>query len=320
MSKILAWPLSDGRLQIWAIRRPDGLSTCWKETTDPNAAWTPWQDHKGAPPFTLEVRSAATLANGALQLFVGAAGPGPVGGGFLLTTWKVSGESTAQWSDWQGLSMDDTTPPNEALTDFSAGSLTDGRIQVFAPTTFGPNRERFLTRWQQGVNEPMSWSRTTDFAPFRSADSVTAIHLSDGRLQLIAGSDNGLMTTWKLDTQSSGPWQPWQPFAPFYNTSGGGAKVHWGRLSDGRPQLFALDRFGSLKTSWKATTESWSAWTAWVPFEGAPTNVKSFSAAPLSDGRLQLWAVDDRRRCFSTWKANTNPNSAWVPWQGFAMP
>jgi hypothetical protein len=35
-------PLSDGRLQLWGNITNGALFTTWKETIDPNAAWSPW--------------------------------------------------------------------------------------------------------------------------------------------------------------------------------------------------------------------------------------------------------------------------------------
>jgi hypothetical protein len=46
---------------------------------------------------------------------------------------------------------------------------------------------------------------------------------------------------------------------------------------------------------------------------------KRITAAPLSDGRLQLWAIFDDK-LFSCWKTTTNPDSAWTDWQPFPQP
>ena len=46
---------------------------------------------------------------------------------------------------------------------------------------------------------------------------------------------------------------------------------------------------------------------------------KRITAAPLPDGRLQLWAIFDDE-LFSCWKTTTNPDSAWTDWQHFPQP
>ena len=46
---------------------------------------------------------------------------------------------------------------------------------------------------------------------------------------------------------------------------------------------------------------------------------KRITAAPLYDGRLQLWGIFDDE-LFSCWKTTTNPDSAWTDWQHFPQP
>jgi hypothetical protein len=42
MADMAAAPLSDGRLQVWVIDQGGNVRFRWKETTDPNSAWTGW--------------------------------------------------------------------------------------------------------------------------------------------------------------------------------------------------------------------------------------------------------------------------------------
>ena len=46
---------------------------------------------------------------------------------------------------------------------------------------------------------------------------------------------------------------------------------------------------------------------------------KRITAAPLPDGRIQLWGIFDDK-LFSCWKTTTNPDSAWTDWQPFPQP
>jgi hypothetical protein len=44
---------------------------------------------------------------------------------------------------------------------------------------------------------------------------------------------------------------------------------------------------------------------------------KRITAAPLYDGRLQLWGIFDDE-LFRCWKTTTNPDPAWTDWQTFS--
>jgi hypothetical protein len=44
------------------------------------------------------------------------------------------------------------------------------------------------------------------------------------------------------------------------------------------------------------------------------------AAAPLSDGRLQVWVVDQEGNLRSRWKLTIDPNANWAGWSGFPQP
>jgi len=50
------------------------------------------------------------------------------------------------------------------------------------------------------------------------------------------------------------------------------------------------------------------------------TEYNDISAVPLSDGRVQLFAVDTNFQLWSQWQESTNPGSGWTGWTPFAMP
>ena len=59
-----------------------------------------------------------------------------------------------------------------------------------------------------------------------------------------------------------------------------------------------------------------------ISHKGRAKNVmraKRVTAAPLPDGRIQLWGIFDDE-LFSCWKTTTNPDSAWTDWQHFPQP
>ncbi len=88
-------------------------------------------------------------------------------------------------------------------------------------------------------------------------------------------------------------------------------------LPDGRVQVFVIDPNdqGNIYTTWKATSDSNAAWTHWVPLfsagAGFPPGARDIAIAMLSDARLQL-LVCFETGLWTTWKATTDPNAAWV--------
>ncbi|HZG16900.1 MAG TPA: hypothetical protein VE710_18065 [Candidatus Bathyarchaeia archaeon] len=44
-----AAPLNDRRLQLWVADQSGEIHTRWKVSTDPGAAWTPWQRFHNPP-------------------------------------------------------------------------------------------------------------------------------------------------------------------------------------------------------------------------------------------------------------------------------
>jgi hypothetical protein len=93
-------------------------------------------------------------------------------------------------------------------------------------------------------------------------------------------------------------------------------------LSDGRLQLWAVDSQGGLSTTWKTTTNPDANWVPWADALGEtgplPAAAAQVAVAPLSDGRLQLWAVDSQGGLSTTWKTTTNPDANWAGWSDFS--
>jgi hypothetical protein len=97
-------------------------------------------------------------------------------------------------------------------------------------------------------------------------------------------------------------------------------------LPDGRLQLWAVDEAGKLFSTWQSTLDPNASWVAWEDFLAEekfqppkPAKVRQVEVAPLPDGRLQLWAVDDAGQLFRTQKVDNNPNAHWEPWKDFRV-
>ena len=50
------------------------------------------------------------------------------------------------------------------------------------------------------------------------------------------------------------------------------------------------------------------------------SNLKSIAAGELSDGRIQVFAIDNSGNLQSRWKETTDPNSSWTNWSNFQTP
>jgi len=312
----MAAPLSDGRLQLWASKNGT-LWTLWKEGTDPDSGWTPWQRMAAG----VTVGSAAPLPNKALQLFVianaGFNPPFQTGPG-VDTTWKVTHESTAGWADWVGFwSGESAVGGGPGASSVAAAPLTDGRLQVFF-VVVGNNVSRLVTRWKTTTDVNAAWTDPVDFAlpAGQSISRIAAGRLSDGRIQLFATTGTAVLTTWKASTNPNDVWVPWQTF--YYQVDDD--RITAAPLPDGRLQLWRLNRNGAMWSRWKANTNPNAAWTEWAVFHAPGPHPALFTAAPLSDGRLQLWVADASGAMFSAWKASRNPDAAWTPWQPFPAP
>jgi hypothetical protein len=241
-------------------------------------------------------------------------------GSHAVTGWKVDADPNAAWSSWFGLGY-------EGVVDIAAGTLQDGRLQFFvvqdvSAGAFGGDL-RLRTRWKASTDPASPWSGEADMTPGGGIEcplQLIALRLSDNRLQLVgARVDSGLVTTWKEDDNPNAAWAAWQSFpnTPQTRSSVG---LAWAPLPDRRPQLWSFNKFGDLQSCWKVSTNASSGWSTWAPFPCAPADVVAFTAVPLSDGRIQLWAADSRGGMFTTWKASTDPNVAWRDWQPFSAP
>jgi len=153
--------------------------------------------------------------------------------------------------------------------------------------------------------------------------NVAVAPLSDGRLQFWAvDRQGGVSTSWKTSTDPNAGWTSPTDFLESVGPLPTGcAQIAVAPLSDGRLQLWATDNAGGVSSTWKSSTDPNSSWTPWVDFLAGvgplPAGCIEMAAAPLSDGRLQLWATDSKGGVSSCWKTSTDPNSSWTEWSRF---
>ncbi len=306
--------LSD-RLELWAVDAQGRLFTTWKSTTDPNASWVPWEDFLAEVPLSAQVSqvAAASLPDGRLELWAVDAQ------GRLFTTWKSTTDLNASWVPWEDFLAE--VPLSAQVSQVSVAPLADGRLELWAVDAQG----RLFTTWKSTTDPNASWVPWEDFlaeVPLSAQVSqVSVAPLADGRLELWAVDAQGrLFTTWKSTADPNASWVPWEDFLGEVPLSAQVSQVAAAPLSDGGLELWAVDAQGRLFTTWKSTTDPNASWVPWQDFLAEvplSAQVSQVAAAPLSDGRLELWAVDAQGRLFTTWKSTTGPNASWVPWEDF---
>ena len=96
------------------------------------------------------------------------------------------------------------------------------------------------------------------------------------------------------------------------------AAIAAANLSDGRTQVWMCTNT-QLQSRYKETTDPNGQWTNWSSFP-MPENVvpEGISAAPLEDGRLELYLVDTQAGVWTAYETETNPFSPWSQWFKFS--
>lgn len=126
-------PLSDTRLQVWAVDAAGGLFTTWKLTKDPNAGWAQWSkflSEVGSLPAGARDIAVAPLPDGRLHLWVTDAA------GNLVTTWKTSRDPDATWVPWCNFLTEVGSLPGGARS-VAVAPLPDGRLELWVSDTQG---------------------------------------------------------------------------------------------------------------------------------------------------------------------------------------
>ena len=146
-------------------------------------------------------------------------------------------------------------------------------------------------------------------------NQLAVANLPDGRLQLWSVDEN--LALLSRQQQTADPNSAWTPVSPFQTPEAKAVTFAAAPLSDGRLQLFVIDGSspGQIWSTWQEATDPNSAWTSLSPFQTPEKGAYSVTAAPLSDGRLQLFVTDDSSpgKIWSTRQEATDPNSGWTP-------
>lgn len=196
----------------------------------------------------------------------------------------------------------------------SVARLSDGRLQLWG---LGQNGALYSC-WKTTTNPSAPWTTWGTFQalPGGNGQVPHGGNISDNRPQIFATNGSGtLYSCWKQSTDASSAWTAWSPFEAI--PGGGAHAVAAGRLPDGQLQLFATNAAGTVYTCWKSTTDPSASWTAWSAFNNVGSGVTQLAIGPLSDGRLQLFAISSGGSISSCWKATTDSHSAWTSGSAF---
>jgi hypothetical protein len=81
------------RMQAFAIESDGKIISRWKETTDPNSAWTPWSSFQ-TPQGGATSMAVGTLPDKRLQLFA------TTSNGSIVSCWKQTTDPNSAWTAW----------------------------------------------------------------------------------------------------------------------------------------------------------------------------------------------------------------------------
>jgi hypothetical protein len=300
---------ADGRLEAFA-KNVNGVLTHTGQTAPGSTSWTAWTSMgpstgtaTGGVPFELTV---VENADGRLEVFA----YGHTGGGMdwgLIHVWQI-----APSNGWSGLA---SLGGNIGEGRFTVGRNADDRLEAFAygiaPNAPGPG---LIHVWQiaPGSN---SWS---DWTPLGGAlqeqPGVGVGRNADGRLEVFAVRTDGEIVH-KVQTAPSNGWLwGWASLGgeirdTFYSTP------VIGHNTDGRLEVFVLDREGTLHHKWQTTPNG--SWAVDWATEYLPEPLTGVAVGRNADGRLEVFAqrggLGKRFR-----KSQTAPGSnSWSDWVVF---
>jgi hypothetical protein len=326
VASMAAAPLSDGRLEAWAVRDTGGLVSTWQVAPSSRADWAPWFDflaYRPELPAPVSQVAMARLPDDRLEAWAVTTEGG------LFSTWKVNTGANADWAPWFDVLAYRSLPAGvPGVQQVAMAPLPDRRLEAWAVT---PNGRVFST-WKVTTDPDADWAPWFDFLAYRGLPAgvpgvrqVAMAPLTDGRLEAWAVTTDGrLFSTWKESTDPNADWVPWFDFLAYRPELPAAVRqVAMGRLSDGRIEAWAVTVDGRLFSTWKLTTDPNADWEPWFNFlvgpHALPAPAAHVTMASLSDGRLTAWVVMESGGVFITSKVSTDPDADWSPWADFLV-
>ena len=100
----------------------------------------------------------------------------------------------------------------------------------------------------------------------------------DGRTQVWAlDNQGGLWTMWQQSTDPNAGWTQWSSYP---TPCTGLSQIYTSQLSDGRPEVSAIDGQGNLWSMWKQTTAPSADYTQWSQFQGPGAAANQGTSSP----------------------------------------
>jgi hypothetical protein len=323
--------LATSQLQLFGIvafLESDGTlsqTVSWKAKESPtpanaDAPWGSWQN------FPQQLTSQMTGFAGAVL----GAQQGPYWQDTPTGLWALAGNTDtgptySQAVLWQYLFM-----PGDAVPPYP----TPDSWQLFAPAVPGVPPAFLRDVWPLYANGNV-------FALWVNVWESANIYWSQANIQY--ENNNNI---------SDGPnWSAWGVFPPLPAAANGKSQVIGemaaSQLANGAIQIFAASTTaligppdsgdpasgGTLYTIWQDAEGKWPS--AWQTFPLPPGGNKillsglglyglanewyldfmsTLALAPLPDGRLELFAIDDQGELWTTWQISTDPSAAWANW------
>src|SRR5206468_1693537 len=83
-----------------------------------------------------------------------------------------------------------------------------------------------------------------------------------------------------------------------------------GRLSsDERLHLFIVDTSDQIWTTWQQNSNYGDGWSPLSPFQTTQPGARFITAGRLSDGRFQLFVVDNANQIWTAWQQTNDANA-----------
>ena len=199
------------------------------------------------------------------------------------------------------------------LIKTAAAPLPDGRLQLWGIDT----ANQLWTRWQTSAGPNADWSGWSQHGGIAKVKQIAVAPMSNKALHLWAvDTNNVLWTCWKTSADPDADWSAWGQHGGISNVT----QVAAAPLSNGALQLWAVDTGNVLWTCRKNGTKWDVGWTAWSKHSSPIEKVKQIAVAPLSNGALQLWAVDAGNSLMTCWQTGPKWNAGWSAWSKHGSP
>jgi hypothetical protein len=285
--------LPNGALELFEVDPTSNRAVHrWQQAPD---GWTNWQDFTGnMASIGFKDIAAATNADGRVEAFA-------IG----LTDHRVfhrweQTPGAQDWTDWQPFA---TFSDPDYAARIAVGRNLDGRLEMFASTAGGHMWHVFQ---QPGGWAP--WQQLDSNLPFGQV-GVAAQMAPSGLMYVFTSARDTVYFRRQGSPSSSNLWTDWLPVA---RTSSGkvvAPKLAAGRDANGNLEVFFDDLDGHLASATQTGTDTWTA-----PATGlwAGISANALAVGRNSDGRLQLFAMNNANALLTRWQRVPNGITGWL--------